>query len=67
MKGKIFLLNVRLSQLQEMTPLLQISSHLPSSSAPNKSSTAKYAREMNVKMELIKIRQGTSSLSQVAV
>lgn len=64
--GGIFLLTDSI-RFQEMTPLLQIFSHSPSCSAPNKSPTANYSEEMNVRMELIKIRQGTSSLSQVAV
>lgn len=54
--GGVFLLTDRLNQIQEKTPLLQISSHLPSRSAPSKSSTANCAREMNVRMELIRIR-----------
>lgn len=47
----------RLSQIRlEKTPLFQISSPPSSCSTPNKSSTANCAREMIVRIELIKIR-----------
>lgn len=59
MRGEvgIFPLTDKLSQIRlEKTQLFQISSPPSSCSAPNKSSTANCAREMNARMELIKMR-----------